>query len=186
MSLTPKRIFWLLLLAVIVFAALALVSARTRRISRLVAEQSSIPPRATNQPRITVASLNRPERQIPERQINEQLKNAAAQSYDFAAPQGQANTEQVEVEVLTLGPNGFEPAELTRPQGRFMLAITNHTQTNDLSLELKHQAGHRLNTVRLGRGRTRSLSDLNLPPGQYVLSETNHPRWICRVRISAR
>jgi len=99
---------------------------------------------------------------------------------------GQQPGEELEVEVLTLGAGGFDPTELRRPAGRFMLAITNRTQENELSLELSQVAGNRLHSVRMKRGRTRSLSDLNLAPGEYILSERNHPRWICRLTISPR
>jgi hypothetical protein len=93
---------------------------------------------------------------------------------------------RVEVEVLTLERKGFEPAAIQRPPGRFLLTITNRTEEEDLSLELRPVAGNRLHDVRLRRGRIRSLSDLNLTPGEYVLSETNHPEWTCRISIARR
>ena len=92
----------------------------------------------------------------------------------------------VEVEVLRLDRRGFEPAEIRRPMGRFMLAITNRSEEQQLSLEINRVAGQRIRAVDMTRGQARSLENLDLPSGEYLLSETNHPRWKCRIVISPR
>jgi hypothetical protein len=107
----------------------------------------------------------------------------------LVAPNMSASAQEepgVEVEVLTLERKGFEPATIQRGPGRFLLAVTNRSEEDELSLELRPVAGNRLHDVRLRRGRIRSLSDLNLAPGEYVLSETNHPEWTCRISIARR
>ena len=92
----------------------------------------------------------------------------------------------VEVEVLTLDRRGFEPAEIRRPLGRFMLAISAHTEDQQLTLELNRLAGGRIHAVNMARGRARSLEDLDLPVGEYLLTATNHPELSCRIVISPR
>jgi hypothetical protein len=102
-----------------------------------------------------------------------------------ARPEGQASEEQVEVEVITVRANGFEPGEITRRSGVFMLAISNHSGETELNLHLDRVQGNRIHEERLPRGRVRWSKSFDLPSGDYVLSEQSHPDWICRIKLTA-
>jgi hypothetical protein len=100
-----------------------------------------------------------------------------------SATQGKAD-ERIEVEVITVTPQGFEPAEVTRPHEPFVLAVHNNSGTPTLSLGLDRVGGQRIHEIRLRLGEHRSHQRLNLPPGEYMLSETDHPGWRCLIRIA--
>ena len=51
--------------------------------------------------------------------------------------------ERIATELIVLGPNGFEPATLTRTPGKFLLAIDNRTGLNGLTFELDGVDGTR-------------------------------------------
>jgi hypothetical protein len=36
------------------------------------------------------------------------------------------------------------------------------------------------------RGRVRSINELDLPPGEYVLAAAGHPEWACRITLTPR
>lgn len=107
---------------------------------------------------------------------------AQGQSHHSAPPAG----ERVEAEVITLRPSGFDPAEITRPRGRFYLAVENRSGTHDLDLRLSREAGGRLVEVRLPRGRLKWRGMIDPPPGTYTLTEAGRPDWVCRVTITAQ
>ena len=91
--------------------------------------------------------------------------------------------ERIEVELITVTPQGFEPAEVTRPHEPFILALHNNSGAPTLSLRLDRVQGERVHEMRLRLGERRSHQRLNLPPGDYILSETDHPGWRCLIRI---
>jgi hypothetical protein len=87
-------------------------------------------------------------------------------------------------EHITLRATGFEPKELTRPAGRFLLAVDNVTGMGEMSFRLLHQNGARLRDFP-ANGRFRLRQVVELPPGQYALVEINHRDWVCRITITA-
>lgn len=114
--------------------------------------------------------------QLPATLITPAMTTAAAE---------QAPDEPVEVELITLGLHGFEPSEITRPHGRFIMAINNHTGLSELSLHLDRLKGNRIHDVRMRQGRIKWNQSLDLPPGDYLLSEENHPDWVCHIKLIA-
>jgi hypothetical protein len=92
--------------------------------------------------------------------------------------------ERIEVELITVTPQGFEPAEVTRPHEPFILAVHNNSGAPTLSLQLDRVHGQRVSEVKLPLGGHRSHQRINPQPGEYVLSETNHPAWRCLIRIN--
>lgn len=98
----------------------------------------------------------------------------------------QNNRERVETESITIEPHGFEPAEITRPYGRFRLGVDNRSGLEDIQLRLERADG---GTVPALESRKRRLSwheEVDLPPGRYVIRETNHPEWTCLITITSR
>lgn len=115
------------------------------------------------------------------------VASAPASLHADAPPESsQAGRESVEVEVLTLSPRGFEPSEVKRPAGRFMLVLNNHIGGEEVSLVLARVQGERLREVKMSRGRIRSVNEFDLPPGEYVLSTAEHPEWSCRITLTPR
>lgn len=102
----------------------------------------------------------------------------------LAAAAPDSPDERVEVEVITATPFGFEPAEVTRTRGRFILAVQNNSGAAELSLRLDRVQGERLREVRMETGRQRSHQDLTLPPGEYVLAEAGNPDRSCRITLT--
>src|SRR5437763_9145966 len=67
-----------------------------------------------------------------------------AQVQSPVSAQSQAQTDRVEVELITARSAGFEPAEITRPSGRFILAVDNRTELDELVLRLEQEHGNSL------------------------------------------
>jgi hypothetical protein len=177
-----RKLFWpTVVLIVVTSSALAFVPARMRKVTPPVAEQSLLTAGRTDEGLVSFPTLK-----TSERQVGELLITASAKSEAVANPQGQSSEEQVEVEVVTVRASGFEPREITRPHGAFRLAITNHSGATEILLHLDRVQGNRLHEVRLPQGRISWTQVLNLPPGDYVLSEQNHPDWICLIQLTAR
>lgn len=177
-----RKFFWpTVVLIAVTASALVFVSARTRKVTPPVREQSLSAARRTDKPPLTLATLKG-----PQPRTSEQPSAATAQSDAVARPDSQSREEQVEVEVITVRANGFEPHEITRRHGPFMLAISNHSGTTELALRLDRVQGTRVHEVPLPKGRVRWNRVFDLPPGDYVLSEQNHPDWVCRIRLTAR
>lgn len=113
-------------------------------------------------------------------------KTALAKKPTLVAAPGQSTAPRIEAELITLTPHGFEPVEITRPTGRFLLAVDNRSGVLDTTLRLDRETGDRLHEVRLPRGKLGWRNRAELPPGRYVLTEASHPAWTCRLTITAR
>ncbi len=173
MSKKRKIIVGLMWLGISALASLTLVSASTGKVVSTVADQSSITFRSKDQVSRAVASL-------------EDVTPPPGKQTEAANAQQQSNDNQIEVEVITVRPSGFEPREITRRAGVFILAITNQTGATELALHLDRVQGNRVQEVRLPKGKVRWNKIFDLPSGDYVLSEQNHPDWICRIKLTAR
>jgi hypothetical protein len=118
-----------------------------------------------------------------------QPKNASVAQLTVGPPPsttvGLQSGERGEAELLRLTTKGFEPAEITRPAGKFLLGVTNRTGLPELSLLLINENLRSVGGKRLGREMSWRRV-LDLPPGQYALGEASHPDWVCRITITAR
>jgi hypothetical protein len=92
----------------------------------------------------------------------------------------------MEVERVTIKPSGFEPAEIRRPAGPFLLAFTNYSKSAEVSVGVYRNHGQKLHELRGSKGQVRQQQILDLSPGEYVLKEANHPEWNCRILISPK
>ena len=86
--------------------------------------------------------------------------------------------------VLTLNVDGFEPAEVIWEKKESLLIIDNRTPISELTFQLAKIHGARVKEIKLKTRKQRSAGVLDLPPGQYVLSEVNHTDWICHITIN--
>lgn len=91
----------------------------------------------------------------------------------------------LEAEVITILPSGFEPRELSRPAGRFVLMFDNESGLQSLEFRLERAGMPRITELRLNR-KTESTKLLNLPPGEYQVTEANHPEWTLNLTITNR
>ena len=94
----------------------------------------------------------------------------------------------LEVELLTLRENGFEPKVITCPKGRFYLAINNQSQLREvLTFTLFDEGKKKLKEEKLtggGKHRSNNLYDLN--PGRYQLIVNEHLEWSCSLEITPK
>lgn len=98
---------------------------------------------------------------------------------------GEPTPANMEVETVSVTPNGFEPSEIHRPATPFLLAINNHGRPAEFSFEIYRVNGQKLHDMQGKKGQQHQRKILDLPPGQYVLKETSHPDWSCRIVLSA-
>jgi hypothetical protein len=92
---------------------------------------------------------------------------------------------RLEAERVTLNPDGFAPGALTRPAGRFLLALTNRSGADEeLQFRLVRETGEVVRAVSLARGRRDLRGALNLPPGHYQLRVAGHPGWVFNLHLT--
>ncbi len=93
---------------------------------------------------------------------------------------------RIETELVTIRRHGFEPQEITRPADPFVLAVENRSGLEEVTLRLDRVAGNRLKEVNVPRKKLNWRDAFDLPPGRYVLTEANHPDWVCNITITAK
>jgi hypothetical protein len=103
-----------------------------------------------------------------------------------ALPQRTRPIADFESELITITPHGFEPREITRPQGRFLLMIDNRSDLAATSLSLTREAGPRTHEMRVPREEPNWSDVVDLTPGRYVLTEADHSSWGCLITITAQ
>jgi len=92
----------------------------------------------------------------------------------------------LEAQRITLRPTGFEPAEVTRPAGRFLLAVNDRSGQSDASFILLRGISERLKVIRF-RDTPRKhewREVVNLPAGRYVLVDAANPERICQILLT--
>ena len=92
----------------------------------------------------------------------------------------------IQAELITVTPTGFEPSELTRSKGRFLLAIDNQSGLDEVEFYFERETGGRVNVPLSRRGKIAWREIIDLTPGTYVLRATNDESWRCRIRITAQ
>jgi hypothetical protein len=85
---------------------------------------------------------------------------------------------------LTVTNDGFAPAQLTRPAGRFMLAVDNRSDAAELTLRLNGESGGLLREFKVPASALDWSEAVDLTAGQYTLVEVSHPHWVCRIIIN--
>jgi len=90
----------------------------------------------------------------------------------------------VQAELVTITPAGFEPAEITRPPGKFLFAIDNRSGMDELDLYLERETGGRVNVSLSRKGRLAWREALDLTPGTYLLRASHDESWRCRITIT--
>src|SRR5262245_59606806 len=112
------------------------------------------------------------------------------QSYGSAQPpepidlSAQPAAVRAEVELITLTANGFEPSELSRSSGRFLINLINRSGLAQPSLVIERQ-DRRVEARKLLTREKVWRRAVNLAPGTYILREATHPEWECRVTLTS-
>ena len=105
-----------------------------------------------------------------------------------ATPISQDNTgssSQIGAELVTLRRFGFEPAQITRSHGSFILEVDNRAEVTSMDLRLDRVGHERVREVHVPREKLDWVEILpDLPAGEYVLTEANHPDWVCRITLT--
>lgn len=94
----------------------------------------------------------------------------------------QVEKDAFEVELVTLRPEGFEPLAITRPKGAFVLFIEDRSG-KDSSFQLRRVKGERLKEINTNRGKWNWYDTLDLPPGDYVLTDVANAERRCQITI---
>lgn len=110
---------------------------------------------------------------------------AAALTQQAAATVSPLPDERVESEIVTIRPTGFEPSRITRPPGKFYLFVENLTGLGEVNLRLEALGAARLFDVRVPLAKRDWRQLVELPPGEYSVTEADHPNWVCRVTIAS-
>jgi hypothetical protein len=96
---------------------------------------------------------------------------------------GDSSAQATEVELVTLKPAGFEPAEITRSKGPFVLFVDDRSGKDNSSLELNRMNGQRVRAVGLTRGKSEWNDVVDLAPGTYVLQDASNAELRCQITI---
>ena len=126
----------------------------------------------------------------PDRGVDGSSRNSAAiagpASLVAASAGLTAQNAKLVVVRVTAFPYGFEPAEITRPAGPFLLVTENHAGTDDLSFRLETDQKSLVHSAAIPRGRSRFTKEMLLAPGKYVLTEASHTNWSCTITITGQ
>src|SRR5260370_30478778 len=60
-----------------------------------------------------------------------------------------AATEKLHAQVILLRPNGFEPAEITRRKGQFLLVVLNRSGVREANYLLSRESGNKLREAKV-------------------------------------
>ena len=93
------------------------------------------------------------------------------------------NSQPTEIELITLRPAGFEPAEITRPKGSFVLFIDDRSGRDNSSLLLQRSNGGQLRAIGLERRKSEWNDVVDLTPGTYILQDANNSELRCQITI---
>jgi hypothetical protein len=89
----------------------------------------------------------------------------------------------IQVVLVTLRADGFEPAELQLPAGEYLLVVRNRTGLDEVNVSLVRENGQHLGQSKVGARQKDWKQRFKLTPGTYLLNETNHPDWTTRVVV---
>jgi hypothetical protein len=110
--------------------------------------------------------------------------SASPSKLALSVPAQSGPEREIRCELLTVFSYGFEPKEITRVAGTFILSVDNRADHHGLSLRLATQGNQLVQRSSLYTGQPSAHQLLNLQPGIYLLTEDNHPEWSCTITIT--
>jgi len=90
---------------------------------------------------------------------------------------------RLEVEVVTITADGFEPQEIQHPPGPFILAVRNQSGIDSLMVQLESEQRNKVREKSLPLETPFWREVINVPPGKYIITEANHPEWSLSLTI---
>lgn len=102
----------------------------------------------------------------------------------FAALHDDQQNQSIEAEVISIRPSGFEPTQIARPKGPFLLVIENRSELEEIDFQLGVEGATPLFQVKRSWEDADWSQVIDLTTGQYVLTESNHPDWKCTITIT--
>jgi hypothetical protein len=109
---------------------------------------------------------------------------SAGDSQQILESAGQRAKEKIGSESIAITRHGLEPREISRVGGRFFLLVENRSGVNPLVFRVTAQSGSRLKEFTLTRDQLDWADEVNIPEGQYTITEVNHG-WTCHLTITA-
>jgi len=85
----------------------------------------------------------------------------------------QSDADKFEVELVTLHASGFEPLEIRRPKGSFVLLLEDRSGKDASAFTLRDLKGGHLREVTTKRASFEWHDVLSLQPGDYLLTSNN-------------
>src|SRR5882672_8139844 len=120
----------------------------------------------------------------PPKSSERSVTKVTGPSSAFAPIQGDPQNQRIEAELISIRPNGFEPTQITRPKGPFLLAIENRSGLKQIEFQLGVERGIRLFQIKRSWERLDWNQVVDPQAGKYVLTEANHPDWKCTITIT--
>ena len=94
--------------------------------------------------------------------------------------------DELDEVTLTLRSEGFDPSEIMRPAGPFMLSVDNRSGLDKVTLALRRGDGNKVLEIKVLDRYGDWSERIELQPGRYTLSETGHPDWKCSFLINEK
>jgi hypothetical protein len=91
--------------------------------------------------------------------------------------------QRIEGEIVSLQLTGCEPKRITHSARPFLLVINNYTGLSVNPVLLNVDSGIPLRTISLVRDKRVWSDFVDLPPGNYTLSEATQPNLACQITI---
>lgn len=95
---------------------------------------------------------------------------------------GEASSD-IQVVLLALQAEGFEPAEIRLSPGEYLFVVRNRSGQDETDVRLARENGEPLGHAKVRARRSDWKQRLKLTPGVYLLRETSHPEWTCRIVV---
>jgi hypothetical protein len=128
--------------------------------------------------------LETEQKTTPLTQSSKPSNDASSSNYISQLIKGNPQNRKVESELITIHPTGFEPTEITRSKGPFLLAVENRSGLREVDFQLAVERGGNVLRVKRSWERLDWNEVVDPPPGRYVLTEVNHPGWSCTITIT--
>jgi len=109
----------------------------------------------------------------------------AKTSMDPAFLRSLAESQDIKVELITVRPTGFEPSQITRAAGKFVIGLADRTGLPGLQFFLLNQNDETVHEFSSGPGKVNVREMVDLPAGQYSHREAAHS-WTCTITITAQ
>jgi hypothetical protein len=111
----------------------------------------------------------------------------------LAAAQATPTPPPIKVVSFTLTSAGFSPAEITIPEGLYLLDINNRSGRTNLNLQFGDLNARKLKETKPVKdkdGRLIPLQDFrglfDLRNGRYTITEANNPKWIADIKVTQK